>query len=243
MSVYVATPTTRAFDPLYVSSLLYMEKPEGMYWTYLNGMPIDISRNVLVESALKEPIEYVLFADSDATWAPGALTRLVSRNKDVITGCIYKRSIYPVPTFGRYTHTNEDNHAMYDFSVAMDAILTIADIHGLNPSSPAEVVLPITQRDLLKIDGCGLHFCLIHRRVFEKLPFPWFQCLSPGAGEDFYFCQKAIEAGFEIWADLSVHTGHIAGPGFVIGLNSFLAMYQSNSAMRQRAIWDIGLKV
>jgi hypothetical protein len=50
--------------------------------------------------------------------------------------------------------------------------------------------------------------------VFDKLPKPWFTTRIEGEkilGEDYYFCEQAAKAGFEIWCDgnLSREVGHI----------------------------------
>ncbi len=59
---------------------------------------------------------------------------------------------------------------------------------------------------LQKCDAVGGSGLLIRREVFEKLGPPWFRFLynEDGylvKGEDFYFCERAVEAGYEIWAD------------------------------------------
>lgn len=61
------------------------------------------------------------------------------------------------------------------------------------------------------VGGSGL---LIHRSVFEKLSMPWFRCLYDERGllvksEDFYFCDKAHKAGYEIWADCDLPQRHM----------------------------------
>lgn len=71
---------------------------------------------------------------------------------------------------------------------------------------------------------------LVHRSVFERLPFPWFRlvCEVPGHGllpntmgdddnrmkamtEDYWFSDRVAEAGIEMWADLDLsrEVGHI----------------------------------
>lgn len=55
---------------------------------------------------------------------------------------------------------------------------------------------------------------LIRLRVFEALSKPFFNLVTEGdqlRGEDYYFCEQARAAGFEIWCDgdLSLQLGHI----------------------------------
>jgi hypothetical protein len=61
------------------------------------------------------------------------------------------------------------------------------------------------------------HGCvLVHRSVYEKIPQPhYLQDYVPEInleiGEDIYFCNKAKEAGFDVWCDheLSKELSHI----------------------------------
>jgi len=62
--------------------------------------------------------------------------------------------------------------------------------------------------------GCG--GLLIAREVFETLEPPWFKfeydrrgCLKKG--EDFHFCEKALAAGYEIWAQCDLWQKHWCG--------------------------------
>ncbi len=55
---------------------------------------------------------------------------------------------------------------------------------------------------------------LIRTSVFNALQKPYFNLAAEGdqlRGEDYYFCEKARAAGFEIWCDgdLSTQIGHI----------------------------------
>ena len=47
------------------------------------------------------------------------------------------------------------------------------------------------------------------REVFEKIPYPYFKWDKESPSEDFYFCQKAIEHGYEIRVFTDVKCSHI----------------------------------
>jgi hypothetical protein len=60
----------------------------------------------------------------------------------------------------------------------------------------------------LVVDSIGSAAMIVHKRVFKKMPFPWFRFLYRESGEilmteDHYFCWKANECGMKIWADPS----------------------------------------
>jgi len=62
---------------------------------------------------------------------------------------------------------------------------------------------------------------MIRMAVFDTLAKPWFNTRVEGEkllGEDYYFCERATEAGFEIWCDgdLSKEVGHIGQKTYYI---------------------------
>jgi len=59
-----------------------------------------------------------------------------------------------------------------------------------------------------KVVGVGAGCLLIKTKVFEKLDKPYFRFGS--FGEDFDFCLRAAERGFDIWLDLETPVGHLA---------------------------------
>jgi len=62
----------------------------------------------------------------------------------------------------------------------------------------------------IRVDVTGLGCCLIKREVFEKVPKPWFHWEEEDAiSEDFYFFEKAKQAGYEVRVFSEVRLSHI----------------------------------
>ncbi len=125
---------------------------------------------------------HILFIDSDVLPRPNTLDRLLDLDKDIVTG------VYPMTTKRSIT-----------WSVARDDDFTI-EIDDL-PRNP------------FKVKYCGFGCVLVKFKVFEKLEWPyWKNEFKPGQitkGEDIYFCDKAREAGFDIWCEPKVKCSHI----------------------------------
>lgn len=242
-SVFIGTPKSKPFGDLYVGSLVLSQKPDTTFWKYRPNMPVDMARNMLIEDFLaeSEKPEFLLMIDSDASWHPESILRLIERDKPIVTGCIYRRSLPPVPTIGHYAGKNDDGHALFNSQFTIEAIKNHAEMMGVGPDTPNELCLPKTESDLFEVDGCGAHFLMIRRDVLEKVESPWFWCITRSAGEDFYFSMKAREAGFPIYCDLSVHVGHEVGDGMEFGVREFLAFYRYTNLIRtDHHVWDIG---
>jgi len=65
---------------------------------------------------------------------------------------------------------------------------------------------------LVEVPACGNAGMLIRRRVFDKIPYPWFSWGArdcPYQGSDLTFCWKARQAGFKVWIDTETVFGHI----------------------------------
>ena len=66
-----------------------------------------------------------------------------------------------------------------------------------------------------EVEWTGFHYILIHRSVFDKVAFPWFQLgvrdeeTGITYGHDIRFCRLARRAGFKVHVDFSVRVGHM----------------------------------
>ena len=67
------------------------------------------------------------------------------------------------------------------------------------PDMPAE--------GLIELQAGGCAGMLIRREVLEAIEPPWFEYTD--RSEDIVFCEKAKEAGFNIYCDLSARLGHV----------------------------------
>lgn len=151
--------------------------------------PVDRSRNEIVMHAYEAECKYVFFHDSDHVTPPSVIPRLISHDRMII-GCNYPRR-------------NDD----------------------LQPTtmSLSEGLLKAKQQGVIKVAGIPTGCLLVRMEVFARLSYPWFKFelvdneytrihpfdLKPGEywehfrtiSEDYYFCNKAREAGYNIWCD------------------------------------------
>jgi hypothetical protein len=164
-----------------------------------------ISQSSVLTAARNEAVQkmrgdWLLFIDSDMTYDADAVQRLVESREehdlDIVGGLCFRRSHPYQPTM--YMREKPDS-GMYNF------------LESWEPDSMVEV------------DATGMAFCIIHKRVFEKiagtemppyaarqeLGLPQFFKWVGQLGEDLRFCQDAKAAGCHIFVDTSIKIGHV----------------------------------
>ena|SRR3990167_2575188 len=143
------------------------------------GGALHANREQVAKLAIQLQCTHLLFVDSDMQFEKDAIIRLLEREKDIV-GVHYNQRKLPLTS-----------------TVIMDKEKKLA-----------------LKETFTTCDGVGTGFLLINLDVFKKLSHPWFFWESDSEGnismsEDFWFCKKAREAGFEIWCDLSVPIKHL----------------------------------
>ena len=152
------------------------------------GSVITIARRNLTDIFLKSDFSHIWWVDSDMKFPIDAPLRLLARNKDIV-GVNYRRRRFPNPNF---TGMVGSPGSYSEFQTT--------------DNSPAMEMCDVLPHGLV----------LVRRKVYETIPHPhylqeYIPELNLEIGEDIYFCQKALAAGFEVWCDqeLSKESAHI----------------------------------
>lgn len=201
--ILIAIPNLGSINPRLVMRLLrWSTVPTsgvGQVSVFLpqGQIPHDSARNFCVNQLLNNTdATHLFFIDDDVVPDDDALEKLVTADKDIITG------LYP--SMRQVPRTKEVIKIFNAFRYGQ----TEDGDYGLIPVMSGEGgVVPVERAG----GGC----LLIKRHVFETMQErPWFkfQYNADGTlhfGEDIDFCAKATRAGFEIFAHLDVKCGHI----------------------------------
>ncbi len=110
--------------------------------------------------------------------------------------------------------TNKENPLKTLLERDKDIIGAAYNFRSLPFKSTAVDAEGIRKDEPYKCKTLGTGFLLIKLDVFDKLPEPWFTFgRKPDGdlayGEDTYFCQQAIKAGFDVWCDPTLSVQHI----------------------------------
>jgi len=157
------------------------------------------ARNMIAEQFLKSDCEHLLFIDADMTFEPEDVLRLLVWNQDkgVVAGAYEARKEGKVYIL---TLDSKDN------AVIMD------DMGLVRAKRAATGFMMIQKRVFTKL--AELHPEWLHKDNADPTKtlhaFFDFACTPEGyVGEDFLFCQRAIDAGFEVWIDPTIKLGHM----------------------------------
>lgn len=170
---------------------------------FLSRVPsISVARNTLVKQALDTNCDFILFLDSDhvaenpdnPNIALNSLYNVINKSKDK-NSVGYKDGRIASGLY-RAKQKNGLNYAMW--MKAND---------GINKGF---VSVPQWTGNWIKVDVIGLGFCLIDIMVFREIHPPWFVWNDPnGISEDFYFCERAKEYGFDTRVLTDVKLSHL----------------------------------
>lgn len=200
--VQVGLPVLGNVSDEWLYSFLGMQKPLGTKLTKISNRPADQARNEIIRKLEKD---WLFFMDSDQTFPPDCLMRLLSWDLPIVSGLYFKSPGKPVPHVYKYAYN--DGHHQYQGLI--DPIGRYLSRFAEQLKGQVAIVLPGKREDLIECDGIGVGCLLVHRRVFQAIEPPWFKYNEDAnVGEDFYFCRKVQEAGFKIYVDPGVVCGH-----------------------------------
>lgn len=187
--ILIAIPNKNLIEAETFKSIYDLEIPEGYETTfqYFYGYQVEQVRNLIADWMVKGPYDYLFAVDSDISFPPDTLKRMINHNKDMVTGLYIQR--IPGKHCIEVMRRNE---------------------HGGVTHVPWE---QLKGQGLVKVDSAGLGCCLIKKDVFTSIEYPHFVYKSAldhnfTISEDVYFFLKAAEKGKEIWADTTILCGH-----------------------------------
>jgi len=191
--VAIAVPHTGSVSMRWAVRLSELEMPPHTIVTKSTGA-IDLAREKTVEDALRTDPDWILFMDSDVVPPRDVFQRLARHGVDIVSGLYYMDNPDGVhPAMWRLDEEESPAISGYD------------------------------REGLVNVDAVGFGCLLVSREVIDTLERPWFrwtkgyddhpwdlqhQGEKPGISEDFYFCHKAQEAGYDIYVDTTVKCMH-----------------------------------
>jgi FkbM family methyltransferase len=198
--ILIAVPTNRNIEATTFKSIYDLIIPDGytVDFQYFWGYQVDQVRNLIAHWGIQNGYDYIFSVDSDISFAPDTLAKMLSHNKDIVSGVYIQRipgrhciELMRKNAHGGVTHV--------DWS----------DIKG---------------QGLVPIDGCGFGCVLVKIEVYKAIPYPHFLYHSAidhsnTLSEDVHFCNQARDRGFTMWADTDIICDHTGSWTFKVDMN------------------------
>lgn len=184
---------------------------------------VDSNRNKCVDEFLKSDADYLLFMDDDMYFPRDIGQLLLRHGKDITCGLYFQRKADdPYPHMYEYAGWGKGD---YDQEGQTFRPMT-KEVYGKLKDMPlVDKPCAFFKDDLLvEVDAGATGCILIHRRVFETMPSPWFRTDGATNGDMQFFYKAKQVHGFEIWADLGIIATHARTAE--VGLKTFVENYQ-----------------
>jgi len=188
-----------------------------MYSGDLEGANLSSNRINGVMNAKDSGAHWVMFIDSDMTFPPDGISRLIDHNVDIVGGLYVKVKPPHFPTLYQKNEEEGGYNTFWDYELG----------------------------ELAECDATGAGFLLIKTEVFENMGTPYFafpplEKSDRPLGEDMYFCAKAKELGYKILVDTSLVIGHLGEHAYSIF--DFLAIKEAEAKEAAGAEDKSGIK-
>lgn len=201
MKILIAVPCMDQVATQFCQSLVMLNKVGECYVSFQVSSLIYTSRDQLSKKAIKSGVDYILWLDSDMTFEPDTLERMLAEIKPetILTGLYFRRVAPFHPVLFDKLEVKEDGCEWSDFENI--------------PDKPFEV------------GGCGFGCVLMPIEAIVSVSLNFKQLFTPvhGMGEDLAFCWRARQSGFKIICDPSISLGHV---GHTVVNRDFYDTYQ-----------------
>lgn len=175
--------------PHFTNSMLNVLRPKGTVVHMGIGLNVAANFNQGVRRMLEaDHLQWVWIMGDDHEFDPSTLLHLLDRDLDIVVPLVVRRQPPFIPVLFKEP---EADTPLGQF--------------------PPYHWHQLPAGGLLSVHTAGSAGMLIRRHVMEELTDPWFEMGKMGqdlTNEDTYFCQKAQQAGFNIYADLDVTMDH-----------------------------------
>lgn len=189
MKTLIAIPCMDQVAAPFAQSLASLNKVGDTVISMVVGSLIYDSRNKLSQFALRNEVDYVLWLDSDMTFPPDMIERMLKHlenGKDIVTGVYYRRTKPYSPVLFSEIKCDGDDSSWKGFN-----------------DYPSD--------ELFEIAGSGFGCVMMKAEVLTDMYVEHHDWFSPIGhfGEDLSFFIRANELGYKTWCDPTIQCGHV----------------------------------
>ncbi len=205
--VLIAVPTFENITPDTFKAIYDMDKGgHDCLFEFVRGHDCATARNKIVTKAQELGVDYLMMIDGDVTPKRDALTNLMAHGVDVVMGFYMHRAADTNATTEKTNACRLRNESGVPyFGYPAESQMTVDELRGLRDRGEY----------LTQIHGGGMGCILINMRVFDEVPYPWYDWVNFAndqrgmLSEDLYFCESCRNEGISVYVDSRVACGHL----------------------------------
>jgi glycosyltransferase involved in cell wall biosynthesis len=165
------------------------------------------ARNLLAQDMLDSNCDYLMFIDSDINFEPEDIFRLMAWGSDPKKGIVaaVPRTRSETKTYIANLDYDENNE------------LTMNGMGLVRAERVATAFMLVRREVFVELDAAHPEWRYYDKRTDRTVPCMFdFMLTEEGyIGEDYLFCDRAREIGFEVWVDPSITLGHMGVQEYV----------------------------
>lgn len=192
--IVLGIPHTGTLPVDTVQGLLRIQSKYIINIQFLKSSILYISRDSLVEAALRAQADYIMFLDSDQIIQKDTIDKLAAHldnGEDIVTTLIFRKD----PPYQPCVFSEQKELENRQIS------LKYYDIETQDLTKP------------FYVESCGLGCAMIKLDIFKNIKQPWF-LPRPYTGEDISFMWEARQKEYKILCDPTIEVGHIGQKNF-----------------------------
>lgn len=217
--VGVCIPHGGLVDPLLYRHILQLQEKLGegysFVYTEVEMASLAKARNMMVEASLEHGCDYILFVDDDVI-LPDNADLLFSYDADIVSGLYIARQPPHTPQVyikasnpehgGKYwPYVSYPRNELFECDAVGAGCLLVKAAVFRKLRERWEDMRVNALEAAVKLNGSDTDLKAVAHLGAQLSP--WFEFLD-ARGEDFYFCERAREAGYRILADSRVKCQH-----------------------------------
>lgn len=187
--IVLGIPHTGTLPVDTVMGLLRIQSKYAINIQLMKSSILYISRDNLVEAAIRAQADYIMFLDSDQIIYEDTIDRLakyLDNGEDIVTALIFRKD----PPYQPCIFCEQIELENKQIS------LKYYDVENEDLTKP------------FYVESCGLGCAMIKLDIFKNIKQPWF-LPRPYTGEDISFMWEARQKGYKILCDPTIEVGHI----------------------------------
>lgn len=200
----VLVPCGDAIAPACEASLRKLEY-QGYEVRRIRGYSqIDVARNEIVTHALSDGFEETMWIDSDVGFEPEAIEQLRSHKLPIVSGIYPKKGLRAIASHalpGCESMQFGSSGSLYEIKYAAAGFLLVQ--RRVYEDIKQKLELPVCNE---RFDGRLIPF--FQPMTVDEGTEPWY------LGEDFAFCERARQAGYQVMADTTIRLMHFGQYGY-----------------------------